>query len=260
VAQRRQRAAVRLLIEQRRQDEKRLRFADDLQTVLSSGCAEVEVTLDDIMSLEALPAYGSTWPCKLCFWSNFRRPLDRLSRLVFHASGGEPLPEKLPPGAVAETLRAEMMLMRTANGCAVFVALEQSTISAPDLVIANNKFEELRQRYFRKRRVRAASAEANAAGQRCQCGVEHSSLEAWCSHLVKRNPKQQVARVVNAPAACVAIVRLGTLCPCRACEAPGVVCAGCLHPRMLHFNTARGNPRPLDPNQLDNNDMVCTYC
>jgi len=106
VAQRRQSAAVQLLIEQRRQDEKRLRLADDLQIILSSGCAEVEVTLDDIMSLEALPAYGSTWRCKLCFLSNFRRPLDRLSHLVLHASGSESLPEKLHPGAVAEAFRA----------------------------------------------------------------------------------------------------------------------------------------------------------
>lgn len=262
-----ERAAAARAAREQHEAEGRRRLARDLQSGLSHlPEAAVEVTVEDIASLKAAPAYVPARPCSVCASKGFRRPQDLLHHVALHASGALPLAADRPAGAAAEALLAEMRLTRLANGCAVFAALECATEDGADVALARNELEDLRcfnlelrhpklreprHTALNQERCRAAAAAASAAGQRCLCGVEPPSLEAWCAHLARRNPRR-AARVARAPAACGVTVRPGVLCACRGCVAPGVVCAGCLHPRMLHHDTARGNPRPVDQNQGNN--------
>jgi hypothetical protein len=246
----------------------RLRFARELRSGLARlRGTVVEVTGEDVALLDAAADYARAKTCSVCASSGFRSPQDLLRHLALHASGALPLAAGHLAGAAAEALRAEMSLTRLASGCAVFAALECASEAEADVAAARNELEDLRyfnldlrhpkvrgprHTAFDLERYRAAAASASAAGQRCACGVEPPSLEAWCTHLASRNPRR-AAQVARAPAACGVVVQPGMLCACRCCVGPGVVCAGCMHPRMLHHDTVRGNPRPVDQNQGNNN-------
>jgi len=245
-------ALIRADQEQRRSQDD-LRLAQNLQDGFQAGGfhEDIVISYEDVLSLEALPAFTTSKPCALCSSRGFRRPRDLLHHMTLHTSRALSLSEAgLNSGVAVEALRFEMLQMRAASGCVVFAALSPVAVSSADTAAAERELAELHLRHFGGRRYRGTRPETTDAGQRCQCGVEPPSLQAWCAHLAVRNPKQS-AQVVRAPAACGVIVRPGVLCPCRACEAPGVVCVGCFHPRMLHFNTARGNPQPTAEKEND---------
>jgi len=257
----RQHAAVNRLGQEQRRIEDDRQLALELQDGyrFRGSHDDITISVEDVQSLDALPAFISARSCELCEMGSFRHPREMLRHLARHASGALPLPSGFIIKTAAEALRSEMSNLRSPNDCAVFAALMPAEESSAAIEVAQRELDVLYLSYLDGRHDRGAAPVANEAGQRCQCGVEPPSIQAWCAHLVSRNP-EHAARVARAPAACGVIVRPGVLCDCRACEAPGVVCAGCLHPRMLHFNTARGNPRPAVQNLDDNNSMMCMDC